>query len=158
MQGNFFDLTHLREVSIPDPVAVPQIAKHHSLERPHGVPRSREGEKQKESVATVSSCPTDTVPYFSLSFISVQNITALLDSPAVVHHKIHRWNNYLLTRPSDIQNHPQHLTKQLPASCTTLLLMHNVPSVSYHQLESFTGAERHGGKAEVSESCREEGE
>lgn len=59
MQGNFFDLTHVKEVRIPDPVAVPWIAKHQSFGRAHAVPRSREGEKQKECVATVSSCPTD---------------------------------------------------------------------------------------------------
>lgn len=161
MQGNFFDLTHLREVRIADPVSVPQIAKHHSLERPHGVPSTEKG-RSRRSVLPQSVLVRQTLyPSFSLSFISVQNIIALLDSPAVVHLKIHRWNNYLLIRPSDIENYPQHLTKQLPASCTTLLFvlqLHNVPSVSYHQLESFTGAERHGGKAEVLGSCREEGE
>lgn len=98
---------------------------------------------------------------FSLSFIRVQSTTALWDSPAAVHHKMHRWNNYLLIRPSNIENYPQHLSKHFRASCTPLLFvqqLHNVPSVSYHQLESHKSWKAQGGKAEFLGSCRDEGE
>lgn len=97
----------------------------------------------------------------SVSPISAQ-ITVLLDSPAVIHRKMHRWDSYLLIRPWDIETCPQRLPKWLTASCTTVLFahqLHNVPSVSYHQLEGFTEAERRRvGKQNFLGSCREEGE
>lgn len=61
LQGNFFNLTHLREVRIPDPVAIPQINKDRSLERSQTVSTSREGKKEQEYATIVSSIPTDVV-------------------------------------------------------------------------------------------------
>lgn len=151
----------MREVRIPDPEAVPQIAKDHSLEIPHALPRSREGEKQKECVATSQFLPTDIV----------------LKLLTVLHQCSQHHCSTGLTccsSPQDTQVEELFTYKtfrywKLPPTSYQAAhsLLHHSPLClpvaqrSQYELSSAWGFHRswktQGGKAEFLGSCREEG-
>lgn len=100
---------------------------------------------------------------FSLSFISAQNTTVVLESPAVALHKTHRWNSYLFIYKTF------RYWKLPPTShqATHSFLHHSalcLPVAQCSQCELSSAREfcrswkMQGGKAEFLGSCREEGE